>query len=110
MRHNLLVADRVQDVTHSLRQLTKSDHVFVVSQVQVKSNAFRHVIGEPPTGITSFIRRPRDRSMQPIAAKLEKLPRTCAEIWKFFLKRDHDSCSSVFCGILAWNSALSRAE
>jgi hypothetical protein len=30
--------------------------------------------------------------VQPIAAELEKLPRVCAKIWKFFLKRDHDSC------------------
>ena len=91
MRHDFLVADHFQDVPHSLRQLVKGDDVFVISQVQVKSDAFRNVIGEPPTGITGFISRSRDGSVQPIAAELEELPRVCAEIRKFFLKRDHDS-------------------
>src|ERR1700730_12171158 len=49
--------------------------------------------------------------MQPIAAKLEELSRICAEIWKFFLKRDHDFCSLAWCLIPAWNSAsLTQAE
>src|SRR6266436_1935337 len=109
MRHNFLVADRSQHVTHSLRQLVKRHHVFVISQVQIKSNALSHVIGEPPTGITGFISRPRERSMQPIAAKLEELSRVCAEIRKFFLKRDHDSCSGC-CVILAWNSGRPQVE
>src|SRR6266480_7204964 len=109
MRHDFLVADHFQDVPHSLRQLVKGDDVFVISQVQVKSNAFGHVIGEPPTGITSFVCRPGDCSMQPIAAELEQLSRSCAEIGKFFLKGDHDSCSG-YCPILAWTSVESQTE
>src|SRR5467141_4207350 len=110
MRHNFLVADRSQHVTHSLRQLVKRHHVFVISQVQIKSNALSHVIGEPPTGITGFISRPRERSMEPIAAKLEELSRICAEIWKFFLKGDHDFCLSACCVIPASNPPLSQVE
>src|SRR5436309_1002135 len=109
MRHNLLVTDRFQHVTHSLRQLVKRHHVFVISQVQIKSNALSHVIGKPPTGITGLVRGARDRSMQPVAAEFEELSGICAEIWKFFLKRDHDSCSGC-CAILAWNSAPSQKE
>jgi len=45
-----LITDGSQDVTHRLRELTECDHVFVVSQMQVKSNALGDVIGEPPAG------------------------------------------------------------
>src|SRR5262249_58158684 len=90
MRADLLIANRGQYITHSLRQLTEGDHVFVISQVQIKSDAFGDVIGEPPAGVTSFVSGPRDRRMQPVAVELEKLSRACPEIWKFFFKRDHD--------------------
>src|SRR5262245_52595909 len=92
MRTDLLVPDRRQYITHGLRQLIESDHVFVVSQVQVKSNALRDVIGEPPAGVTSVVSGPRDRCVQPVAVELEELSRGCPEIWKFFFKRDHDFC------------------
>src|SRR5262249_61336475 len=90
MRSDLLVANCLQDVAHSLSQLIEGDHIFVVSQVQIKSNAFSHVISEPPAGITSLVSGTRDRRMQPITVELEQLPRGCPQIWKFFLKRDHD--------------------
>src|SRR5215510_13705497 len=90
MRADLLVADCFQDITHGLRQLTEGDDVFVVSQVQVKSDALGDMIGEPPARVTCLVGGTRERSMQPIAVELEKLPRGCPEIWKFFFKRDHD--------------------
>ena len=92
MRYDFLVTDHFQDVAHSLRQLAEGDHVFVIPQVQIKRNALGDVIRQPPARISGFISRPRDRSVQPIAIELEKLPRIGAEIWKLFLKRDHDSC------------------
>src|SRR5437667_4020282 len=109
MWHNFLVADHFQHVTHSLRQLAKGHHVFVISQMQVKSNAFRHVICEPPSGITSFISRPRDRRIEPIAIELEKLSRVGTEIWKFFLNRDHDSYSFGCSVMPLWKSGQCQA-
>src|SRR5262245_2149491 len=112
MRSDLLVANCLQHVAHSLSQLTERDHVFVISQVQVKSNAFGHVIGEPPIRVARFVSGPRDRGAQPIAVELKELSRGCPEIWKFFLKRDHDfylraRASERWC----WSSsALSQAE
>jgi hypothetical protein len=35
--------------------------------------------------------RASNRRVQPIPVELEQLSRICAEIWKFFFKRDHDS-------------------
>ena len=90
MSANLLVTDRLQYVAHRLRQLIESHHVFVISQVQIKSNAFGHVFSEPPAGVTSFVSGPRDRCMKPVTVELEELPRGCPEIWKLFFKRDHD--------------------
>src|SRR5438067_7115047 len=110
VRHNFLITDCFQDVTHRLRELAECDHVFVVSQMQVKSNAFGHVIGEPPARITGFMSRPRDRGMKPIAIEFEKLSRVRAEIRKFFFKRDHGACSSKFCVVLAWNFAESQLK
>src|SRR5436309_10604666 len=110
MRHNLLITDCSQDVTHSLRELIECDHVFVVSQMQIKSNAFGHVIGEPPPEITGFMSSPGDRRVKPIAIEFEKLSRLRAEIRKFFFKRDHGACSLKFCVVLPWNLAASQRE
>ena len=74
---NLLVADRLQHVAHRLRQLAEGDHVFVVSQVQIKSNAFGHVFSEPPAGVTRFVSSPRDRRVKPVTVELEELSRGC---------------------------------
>src|SRR5207253_8137843 len=103
MRDNFLVADCFQDVTHSLGELIERDHVFVVSQMQIKSNAFGHVIGEPPAGITGFVSSPGDRRVKPIAIEFKKLSRLRAQIRKFLFKRDHGACSSKFCVVPAWN-------
>jgi len=59
------------------------------------------VIGEPPTRIASFISRSRNGSTEPIAIEFEKLAGISAEIGKFFLKRDHGSCSLGGCAMLA---------
>src|SRR5438067_1293959 len=45
IRNDLLVTDDFQDVAHGLRKLTERDHRLVVSQAQVKGNAFGHMIG-----------------------------------------------------------------
>jgi hypothetical protein len=87
---NFLVADRLQHVAHRLRQLTESDDVFVISQAQIKSDAFGHVFSEPPAGVTCFVSGPRERRVKPVTVELEELSRGCPEIWKLFLKRDHD--------------------
>src|SRR6266699_748712 len=110
VRHNFLITDCFQDVTPRLRELTECDHVFVVSQMQVKSNAFSHVTGEPPAGITSFVSSPRDRRLKPIAIEFEKLSRLRAKIRKSLFKRDHGVCSSKFSVVLAWDSAGSRRK
>jgi hypothetical protein len=91
MGHNLFVTDRFEDKSHGLRQLTKCDDAFIISQVQIKGDAFGHVIGQPPAGITSFVGCAVDRCVQPVAIEFEQLPGICAEIRKFFFKRDHDS-------------------
>src|SRR5215216_5197125 len=83
---NFLVADRRQYVTHGLRQLREGDHVFVISQVQIKSNAFCDVFSEPPAGVTSLVSGPRDRCVKPVTVELKELPRRRPEIWKLFLK------------------------
>src|SRR5215475_13263712 len=88
---NLFVADRLQHVADGLRQLTKSHHVFVISQVQIKGDAFSQVFSEPPAGVTRFFSSPRDRRVKPVTVEFEKLSGRGPEIWKFFLKRDHDS-------------------
>src|SRR5262249_33629705 len=112
MPTNLLIADRFQHVAHRLRQLVKGHYVFVVSQVQIKSNTFRHVFSEPPARITCFVSRPRDRRLQPIAVELEQLTGGRPEIWKFFLKRDHDFyLRARAIERLRWSSsALSQGE
>src|SRR5256885_1968949 len=53
-----------------------------------------------------------DRRVQPIAVELEKLPRGCAEIWKFFFKRHHDFYLRARANdCRRWSaSALSQAE
>jgi hypothetical protein len=71
MPTNFFVADRRQHVAHRLRQLVESDYVFVISQVQIKGNAFRHVFGEPPARITCFISSPCERRVKPVAVELE---------------------------------------
>src|SRR5438445_12378178 len=58
--------------------------------MQIKSNAFSHVFGEPPSGVTSYVSGSRDGRVQPIAVELEELSRCCPQVWKFFFKRDHD--------------------
>src|SRR5207247_8556688 len=90
MRSDLLVPDRCQHVTHGLRELVERDDIFIISQVQVKSDALGDVISEPPAGVTSFVSGSRDCRVQPIAVELEELSRCCPEIWKFFFKGDHD--------------------
>src|SRR6516225_5418637 len=87
---NFLVADGLQHVAHRLRQLTESHDAFVISQVQVKSNAFGHMFSEPPAGVTCFVSCPRDRRVKPVTVELEKLSGRGPQIWKLFLKRDHD--------------------
>src|SRR6516162_9454237 len=110
MRHNLLVANGFQHVLHSLRQLVKRHHVFVISHVQIKSNALSDVIGQPPTGITSFVSGPCDRRVKPIAIEFEKLSGVRAEVRKFLFKSDHGACSSKFCAVRAWNLAGPHGE
>src|SRR5438552_865886 len=66
-------------------------HIFVIPQVQVKGNALRDMLSQPPARVTGLVSRPRDRRVEPIAIELEKLSRVGAEIGKFFFKRDHDS-------------------
>src|SRR6266446_7871212 len=90
MRSDLLVPDRCQHVTHGLRELVERDDIFIISQVQVKSDALGDVISEPPAGETSFVGGSRNCRVQPIAVELEELSRCCPQIWKFFFKRDHD--------------------
>src|SRR6476469_8171656 len=72
---NFLVADRLLHVAHRLRQLAEGDHVFVISQVQIKSNAFGHVFGEPPAGVTRFVSGPRQCRVKPVTVELEELSR-----------------------------------
>ena len=90
VRNDFLVTDHLQNVTHGLRQLTESDNWFVVSQPQIKGNAFRDMIGQPPTWIAGFIGRAGDGGVQPIAVELEELTRVAAQIRKFFFKRYHE--------------------
>src|SRR5438067_407577 len=90
MWDDLLVADHLQDIAHGLRKLAERDHTLVIPQTEVKSDTFCHVIGEPPTRVAGLVRRTGDGSMQPIAIKLEELPRLGPQIWKFFFKCDHD--------------------
>src|SRR5436189_2327420 len=112
MRADLLVADRFQNITHGLRQLVERDDIFVVSQPQIKSDALSDVISQPPAGITSLVSSSRDRRLQPIPVELEELSRSCAQIWKFFFKGDHDFYLRARAGAhQRWNSfGLSQAE
>src|SRR5262249_55338088 len=112
MPTDLLIADGFQHVAYCLRQLVKGHHVFVVSQVQIKSNTFCHVFSEPPARITRFVSGPRDRRVQPIAVELKQLTGGRPEIWKFFLKRDHDFYPRAGAiERLRWSSsALSQGE
>src|SRR5229473_1749923 len=48
VRYDFFVPDHLQHITDSLRQLAERDDWLVVSQPQIESDAFRHMIGQPP--------------------------------------------------------------
>ena len=70
---DFFVANRFENVLHRFLKLFEGHDVLVISEMQIKRDAFRDVFGQPPTRIARLVRRAIDRCVQPVPVELEEL-------------------------------------
>src|SRR5689334_7980604 len=82
VRHDLFIADYLQNIPHRLVELTEGDDRLMGPKSQIKRDALADMLGQPPARITGAIRRLPDSSLQPVAIELEELPAFRTQVGK----------------------------